>query len=121
CAVVFIARYAGAVLRRRDRYGRQHLSGRSKRRADADAVECGPECGFFPNKPAPPLSADNRRSGFALRSLQRRGTAEQSVLHALVDEAIDRDAEEVQSVRPGDTRISLSGKPSCPCLYSSLS
>jgi maltose alpha-D-glucosyltransferase / alpha-amylase len=35
--------HAGALLRRRDRHGRQHLPGRPQRRAHADAVERRPQ------------------------------------------------------------------------------
>ena len=38
-AAVFAARHAGALLRRRNRHGRQHLPRRPQRRAHADAVE----------------------------------------------------------------------------------
>jgi maltose alpha-D-glucosyltransferase/alpha-amylase len=37
------AGHAGAVLRRRDRHGRQHLPGRPRRRAHADAVDQRPQ------------------------------------------------------------------------------
>jgi maltose alpha-D-glucosyltransferase / alpha-amylase len=41
------ARHAGALLRGRNRHGREHFSGRSQRRAHADAVEFGQERGVF--------------------------------------------------------------------------
>ena len=46
------ARHAGALLRRRDRHGRQHLPGRPQRRAHADAVEFGQERRVLPRQPA---------------------------------------------------------------------
>ena len=42
-AVVLAPRHAGDLLRRRDRHGRQYLSGRSQRRAHSDAVESRPQ------------------------------------------------------------------------------
>ena len=44
--------HADHLLRRRDRHGRQHLSGRSQRRAHADAVERRPQRRLLAGRPA---------------------------------------------------------------------
>jgi glycosidase len=65
-ALLFPPRCACALLRRRDRHGRQHLPGRPQRRAHPDAVELGQERRLLPRQPAGPLSADHLRSGVSL-------------------------------------------------------
>ena len=62
------ARHAGALLRRRNRPGRKHLSRRPQRRAHADAVEFGQKRRLFPRQSAEPLPADHPRPGLPLRS-----------------------------------------------------
>ena len=54
---VLAARNAGHLLRRRDWHGRQHLPGRSQRRAHADAVVGRPQRGIQQGQPAEALLA----------------------------------------------------------------
>ena len=56
-AAAVAARLAGAVLRRRDRHGRQHLAGRPGRRADPDAVDARPQRRLLPDRPAAAVPA----------------------------------------------------------------
>jgi maltose alpha-D-glucosyltransferase/alpha-amylase len=65
-AVVFAARHAGDLLRRRNRDGGQHLSRRSQRRADAHAMEQRPERRLLTGQPTKALPADHHRSGISL-------------------------------------------------------
>ena len=59
-AAVFAPGHPGHLLRRRDRDGGQHLPGRSQRRADADAVEPGPQRRLLGRQsPAPVPAADH--------------------------------------------------------------
>ena len=60
------ARHAGALLRRRDRHGRQHLSRRPRRRAHADAVD---------RPTATAASPGPTRSGCSCRRSRTRSTA----------------------------------------------
>ena len=87
------AGHAGALLRRRDRHGRQHLPRRPQRRAHADAVERRPQRRLLAGQPAAALPAGHHRPGVPLRGGQRRGAAEQPALAAVVDEAPDRPAQ----------------------------
>ena len=50
-AAAVAARLAGAVLRRRDRHGRQHLAGRPGRRPHPDAVVGRPQRRLLPGRP----------------------------------------------------------------------
>ena len=52
CAVVLAAGYAGHLLRRRNRDGRQRVSRRSRRRAHAHAVEPRSQCRLLASQPA---------------------------------------------------------------------
>ena len=82
------ARHAGALLRRRDRHGRQHLPGRPQRRPHAHAVE---------PQTATPASRGPTRSSCILPVVidpdyhyecgQRRGAAAQPAFAVVVDEA----------------------------------
>ncbi len=81
--------HAGDLLRRRNRHGRQHLSGRPQRRAHAHAVERRPQRRLLARQPAAALPAGQHRPGISLRSDQRRNAAEQSAFAAVVDEAPD--------------------------------
>ena len=48
---VHAARQPGALLRRRDRHGRQYPPGRPQRRPDADAVDGRPQCRLLAGRP----------------------------------------------------------------------
>ena len=72
-AAVFAARHARDLLRRRDRHGRQHLSGRPQRRAHAHAMERRSQRRFLARQSAEALHADHHRPGISLRSHQCRG------------------------------------------------
>ena len=96
---VLAARHAGPLLRRRDRHGRQHLPGRSQRRAHADAVERRPQRRLLARQSAAADPADHHRPRVPLRGDQRRSAAEQPELAAVVDEAADRAAQAVPGVR----------------------
>ncbi len=61
-AALLAARHAGALLRRRNRPGRKHLSRRPQRRAHADAMEFGQKRRLLPRQSAEPLPADHSRS-----------------------------------------------------------
>ena len=65
-AAALDAGHAGALLRRRDRHGRQHLSRRPRRRAHADAMVAGPQRRL--------LAAPTRR-GCSCRRSRTRSTA----------------------------------------------
>ena len=88
-AAVLAARHAGDLLRRRNRHGRQLLSGRPQRRPHADAVGADRNAGFSDANPQKLYLPVNHRSGISLRSAQRGGAAEQSELAAVVDAAAD--------------------------------
>jgi len=60
------AGHADPLLRRRDRHGRQHLSGRPRRRAHADAVVAGPQRRLFPLRPAAAVPAGDHGPGLRL-------------------------------------------------------
>ena len=77
-AAVLAARHAGDLLRRRNRHGRQHLSGRPQRRPHAHAVERRPQRGILARQSAAALPAGQHRSRVPLRGDQRRDAAEQS-------------------------------------------
>ena len=68
------AGHAGALLRRRDRHGRQHLSRRPQRRPHADAVVVGPQRRLLDGQPAAALPAarSSIRNITSRRSTSRR-------------------------------------------------
>ena len=115
-AAVLPARHAGALLRRRDRHGRQHLPGRPQRRAHADAVEFGQERRLLPGQPAGAVSADHLRPGIPLRSGERGGAAAQSALAALVDAAAAGAAQKMARAGRGQVRVPPAGEPQDPQL-----
>ena len=69
------ARFARPLLRGRDRDGRQRLSRRPRRRADADAVDGRPECGLFPRRLGAALPPAAHGSGLRLPGREHRGPA----------------------------------------------
>ena len=69
------ARHAGDLLRRRDRHGRQHLSGRPRRRAHADAMVARPQWRVLA---APTRSSSTRRRSRTRSSATRRSTSRRS-------------------------------------------
>ena len=74
--------HAGDLLRRRDRDGRQRLSGRSQRRADADAVDGGSQRRLLARGSGASLRAADHGSGLRLPVGQRRSTGAIAVLAA---------------------------------------
>ena len=79
------ARLAGAVLRRRDRYGRHHLARRPRRRAHPDAVDAGPQRRILhaPTRPAVPAAEPG--SDLRLPVGERRGADRQLDVAAELD------------------------------------
>ena len=67
------AGHAGAVLRRRDRHGRQHLPRRPRRGAHADAVDQRPQRRLLARRSAAPVPAADPGPDLRLRGGQRRG------------------------------------------------
>ena len=63
-----------------------------------DAVEPGPQRRIFQSQSAAALSAGHDRPGISLRSDQRRESAEESLLPAVVDAPRHCDAEKLQGV-----------------------
>jgi glycosidase len=63
------AGHAGAVLRRRDRHGRQHLPRRPRRRAHADAVDQRPQRRLLARRPAAPVPAADPGPDLRLRGV----------------------------------------------------
>src|SRR5580704_1385110 len=72
---------------------------------------------LFQSQSATTSSAGHHRSRVPLRSDQRRKSAEESVVTALVDTARDRNAEKLQGVFARHSRISSSGQCQGPCVY----
>lgn len=94
------ARLPGAVLRGRDRHGRQHLAGRPGRRADPDAMDARPQRGFLLRRPGQAQSAAHHGPGVRLSGDQRRSAAEQFEFAAALDASHDRDPQAQPGVRP---------------------
>ena len=103
--------HPGHLLRRRDRHGGQHLPGRSQRRADADAVEPGPQRRLLGRQPAAPVPAAGRRPRAPPLGHQRRGAAEQPFLAAVVDATVDRCGPAITVALARRHRVPLSGEP----------
>ena len=74
-AAALDAGHAGALLRRRDRHGRQHLSRRPRRRAHADAMVAGPQRRLLARRPGAAVPAGDPGPDLRLRCRQRRGAA----------------------------------------------
>ncbi len=108
---VLAPRHARPLLRRRDRDGRQHLSGRSQRRAHADAVERRPQRRLLARQPAAPLSAGRDGPRIPLRKRQRRGPGPEPALAAVMDEAADRPPQTPPRFRPRDARAAPAREP----------
>ncbi len=66
--LVFAARHAGDLLRRRNRNGHNIYLGETATGADPDAMERRPECGLFTGQSAKTVPADHHRPGVSLRS-----------------------------------------------------
>ena len=106
------AGHARDLLRRRNRHGRQHLPRGSARRADPDAVECRSQRRFFAGQSPEPLFAGHHRFGVSVRGGERRDTATESALAAVVDEAADRPAAAVSCIAAGNFRAARPGQSS---------
>ena len=98
-AAAVAARLAGAVLRRRDRHGRQHLAGRPGRGADPDAVDARPQRRLLPDRPAAAVPAADHGPDLRLPGAQRRGAAAQPGLVPAMDQADDRDPQAAPGLR----------------------
>ena len=109
-AALLPARHAGALLRRRNRHGREHLPWRPQRRAHADAVEFGQERRLLARQSAGALPAHHLRSGVPLRSGQRGGATGQSAFAALVDAPTAGVAQEMARARRGPVRVPPAGE-----------
>ena len=83
------AGHADHLLRRRDRHGRQHLSRRPQRRANADAVDPGSQRRLLALRSGTALSAGDHGPGLRLRGGQCRGAVAQPVLAAELDQETD--------------------------------
>jgi plasmid stabilization system protein ParE len=79
------ARLAGALLRRRDRHGRQHLPRRPQRRAHADAVDPRPQRRLLAGRPAATVPAADPGPDLRLRGGQRRSAVARAVVAAELD------------------------------------
>ena len=108
---LLVPRHADPVLRRRDRHGRQHLPGRSQRRAHADAVERGPQRRLLAGQPAAALQPRRDGSGVRLRGGQRRGAAGRFQLAAALDAQHDRAPQAVPRLRPRIARVPAPVEP----------
>ena len=110
-AAVLLAGHPGHLLRRRDRHGGQHLPGRPQRRADADAVEPGPQRRLLGRQPPAVVPAAGRRPRAPPLGYQRRGAAEQPFLAAVVDATVDRCGPAFTLALARRHRVPLSGEP----------
>ena len=93
---------ADHLLWRRDRDGRQHLSRRSQRRADADAVEWRVERGIFFVRSGTTVFAADFESGVRVSGGERGFAAAVGAFAAVVDEVGDSDEEFVRRCSAGD-------------------
>ena len=110
------ARHAGDLLRRRDRDGRQHLSGRPRRRAHADAVVARPQWRLLPRPSAAALPAADPGPDLRLCRRQRGGAAAEPGLAAQLDEAPHRRAPGPPHLRPRRADLPLPAQPQDPGL-----
>ena len=91
------AGHAGAVLRRRDRHGRQHLPRRPRRRAHADAVDVRPQRRLLARRPAAAVPAADPGPDLRLRGGQRRGAGARAVVAAELDAPPARGAQHART------------------------
>ena len=110
------ARHAGALLRRRDRHGRQHLPRRPRRRAHADAVDPRPQRRLLPGEPAAAVPAGDPGPDLRLRRDQRRGADPGADQPAELDAAHDRDPQQQRRPGPRHDPVPLSVEPQGPGL-----
>jgi hypothetical protein len=113
------AGHAGAVLRRRDRHGRQHLPRRPRRRAHADAVDQRPQRRLLARRPAAPVPAADPGPRLRLRGGQRRGAVARAFVAAELDApllAVRRSA----GLRPRPLHAAAPGQPQDPGLLREL-
>ncbi len=92
------ARHARDLLRRRDRHGRQHLSGRPRRRAHADAMVAGPQWRLLARRSGQPRAAADHGPALRLRGRECRGADARPALAAELDAPHARGAQ--GSIRP---------------------
>ncbi len=95
-----VSRHPDHLLRRRDRDGRQHLSGRSQRRAHPDAMDAGPQWRLLALRPGAAVPAHHHGPGLRLRSRERGGAVAQHRFAAELDQAADLGAQVQPGVRP---------------------
>ena len=107
---------AGALLRRRDRHGRQHLPGRSQRRAHAHAVEPRPQRRLLARRSAAAVPAADHGSDVRLRGGQRRGAGARTRVAAQLDAAHARGAQDQPGVRARQAHLPQAGQPQDPRL-----
>ena len=93
--------FAGALLRRRDRDGRQHLARRPRRRPHPHAVDAGPQRRVLLRQPGPAAPAAGPGPGVRLPGRQRRGPAVERFLVAALDPADDPRSSAAHGVRAG--------------------
>ena len=110
------ARHAGAVLRRRDRHGRQRLSRRPRWRADADAMVVGSQRRVLHLRSAAALPAADHGPDLRLQHGQRRGAGPLALQPAQLDEAPDRRLQAAQLVRARHAEVPLPRQPQSACL-----
>ena len=104
------------LLRRRDRHGRQHLSGRPQRRAHADAVDRRSQRRLLARRRGAALRAGDHRPGLWLQGGQRRGAGAGAVLAAQLDEAAHRPAQTASVFGRGSIEFVASPQPQGPRL-----
>ena len=111
---------AGALLRRRDRHGRQRLSRRPRRRAHADAVDRRPQRGLLARRlgAAVPAAADG--SGVRLPGGERRGAAAHADVAAALAAPVHRAAQGASGVRARHVRAAAPREHEDLCAYSPL-
>ncbi len=93
------ARFAGALLRRRDRHGRQHLARRPRRRPHAHAVDPGPQRRFLLLRSGQAEPAGHHGPGPRVPGHQCRGRDGIALLTAALDPQADRDPQGEPGVR----------------------
>ncbi|AFR08628.1 alpha amylase, catalytic domain protein [Nocardiopsis alba ATCC BAA-2165] len=98
-AVALAPGLSRAVLRRRDRHGRQHLAGRPRRRTDPHAVERRPQRRFLQGRPRAPVPAADHGPGLRLPGAQRGVPAGEPRFPAELDPPHDPDPQAAPCVR----------------------
>ena len=101
-------RLAGALLRGRDRHGRQSLPRRPRRRADADAVDGRPERRLLPRRLRAAVPAAAHGPGVRLPGGQRRGPAPLADVPPPLAAAVRRAPQGAPRVRARHVRIPAS-------------